>query len=159
MFGLFRTPDVSHPQLGVLTWKNGCWRGEISLPGCGRVPLVLAGSRKGPDAEALSHGMAVPNVFRSIQAQLEQALFEHHESCLEAIRDGHLKPTDGEFHEVKSPADALLEAKLDAVLVVELDGELATELCYKVPWDEEHTLGARFRGTQWIELCGSTRVP
>lgn len=42
---------------------------------------------------------------------------------------------------------------------VDLDGELATELCYNVPWDEEHTLGARFRGTQWIELCGSTRVP
>lgn len=51
------------------------------------------------------------------------------------------------------------EAKLEVVLVVELDGELATELCYKVPWDEEHTLGARFRGTQWIELCGSTLVP
>lgn len=123
------------------------------------MPLVLAGSRKGPDEAALSQGMAVPNVFRSIQAQLEQALFEHHASCAEAIRDGRLEPTDGKFHELQSPVDALREAKLEAVLVVELDGELATELCYKVPWDEEHTLGARFRGTQWIELCGSTLVP
>lgn len=159
MFGLFRTPDVSHPQLGVLTWKNGHWRGDIALPGCGRVPLVLAGSRKGPDEAALSHGMALPNAVQSIQAQLEQALFEHHASCVEAIRDGHLEPTGGKFHELESPVDALRAAKLEAVLVVELDGELATELCYKVPWDEEHTLGARFRGTQWIELCGSTLVP
>jgi len=103
--------------------------------------------------------MAVPNVLRSIQAHLEQALFEHHASCAEAIRDGRLEPTDGKLHELQSPVDALREAKLEAVLVVELDGELATELCYKVPWDEEHTLGARFRGTQWIELCGSTLVP
>ncbi len=159
MFGLFRTPDVSHPQLGVLTWKNGYWRGEIAFPGCGRVPLVLGGSRKGPDEAALSHAMAVPRDFRGIQAQLEQALFEHYESCVEAIRDGHLEPTDGKFHALESPVDALREAKLEAVLVVELDGELATELCYSVPWDEEHTLGARFRGTQWIELCGCTRVP
>ena len=30
---------------------------------------------------------------------------------------------------------------------------------YRVDWDEEHTVGARFRGTRAVELCGSVLEP
>jgi hypothetical protein len=43
--------------------------------------------------------------------------------------------------------------------VITLDGELAVELGYRVGWDEEHTLGARFRGDEPVELCGSVLEP
>jgi len=29
------------------------------------------------------------------------------------------------------------------------------EVAYRVPWDEEHTLGARLAGGALVELCGS----
>jgi hypothetical protein len=43
--------------------------------------------------------------------------------------------------------------------VITLDGELTVELGYRVDWDEEHTLGARFRGDEPVELCGSVLEP
>jgi hypothetical protein len=30
---------------------------------------------------------------------------------------------------------------------------------YRVAWDEEHALGARFRSGQLLELCGSVLAP
>ncbi|WP_295506892.1 hypothetical protein [Accumulibacter sp.] len=40
-----------------------------------------------------------------------------------------------------------------------LDDALTTELGYMTSWDEEHTLGARFQGDRFIELCGSVLPP
>ena len=60
---------------------------------------------------------------------------------------------------IRNPEEAFQNARLEAVLIVTLDGETATELCYGVAWDQEHTLGPRFRGRSWIELCGSTLIP
>jgi hypothetical protein len=106
---------------------------------------------------AVEHAIAVPEAYRHVRGQLEVALFDHYEPYAAAARDGHW--VSDKFAAVSSPADALLQARLEAVVVVELDGALAAELCYTVPWDEEHILGARFRGTQWVELCGSTLLP
>ena len=75
------------------------------------------------------------------------------------MRQGELQAQEGEFPDVAGPDEALQRAEPEAVVVVALDGQIATEVCYRVPWDEEHTLGARFRGPRWIELCGSTLVP
>jgi hypothetical protein len=45
------------------------------------------------------------------------------------------------------------------VQVTPLSGVLTVEIGYRVGWDEEHTLGARFRSGQLLELCGSVLVP
>lgn len=159
MFGLFKSEDFQHPTLGVFKWVRGCWRGETPLPGRRPAPLIVGGTRKGPDPEALKHAANLERDLQSVELQLKQALFEHYEPYAEAVQEGDLKVEDGAFLRVNNGAEALGLAEVEAVLVVELDGALATEVCYRVPWDQEHTLGARFRGAQWVELCGSTLVP
>jgi len=159
MFNFFKTADVVHPVLGTLKWRRGCWRGELALFGGHRLPLILAGSRKGPDEEALAQAIAVPGTLRDIQPQLGRALFEHYEPYAEAAQEGHLNPDSEQFPDISGPAQALAQARPEAVVIVSIDGEIAAEVCYTVPWDEEHIVGARFRGSRWIELCGSTLLP
>jgi hypothetical protein len=159
MFDLFRTADFQHPILGTLKWARGCWRGQVSLRGGMVVPLVVRGTRKGPDQEALNHAVSLDRDLQSVEPQLKQALIEHYEPYAEAVREEESKVDVGALPRVNSGAEALGLAEVEAVVVVDLDGALATEVCYRVPWDEEHTLGARFRGPCWVELCGSTLVP
>lgn len=160
MFSFFKTPDIQHPTLGVLKWQRGHWRGFITLQGLGPVPLAIAGSsRAGPDAEAVAQAIAAPANLASLSGTLKRALYEHYEPYAEAADQETPHPEDGTLPMVASPDDALAKAKPAAVVVAALDGRVATEVCYSVPWDEEHTLGARFSGPQWIELCGSTLVP
>jgi hypothetical protein len=123
------------------------------------VPLIVGGTRKGPDSEALKSAANLERDLQSVEQQLKQALFEHYKPYAEAAQEGDLELEGGAFPRVNNGVEALGLAEVEAVLVVELDGALATEVCYRVPWDEEHTLGARFRGPQWVELCGSTLVP
>lgn len=159
MFNFLKTADVVHPDLGTLKWQRGCWRGELALHDGVRVPLILGGSRKAPDEGAIAHAVGVPRALDEIRPQLERALFEHYEPYAEAVSEGHLTPKSGRFAEIASPAQAFAQAQPEAVAIVLLDGEIAAEVCYNVPWDEEHIVGARFRGSQWIELCGSTLIP
>lgn len=159
MFGLFKTEDTQHPALGTLRWHRGAWRGEVSFPADRKTPLIIGGTRRGPDPQAVQHAVRMLADYASIQDQLKHALYEHYEPYAEAVREGHLRLREGEFTEVTGPEHALRLAEPEAVAIVNLDGKLATEICYRVPWDEEHILGARFRGQQWVELCGSTLVP
>lgn len=157
MFGLFETEDFKHPTLGVFRWVRGCWRGEMALPNGSVVPLIIGGTRKGPDHAALRHAENFGPDLKSVEAQLMHELFEHYEPYAEAARQGEIEASG--FPQVHNGSEALGMAEVEAVVVVELDRSLATEVCYRVPWDEEHTLGARFRGRNWVELCGSTLVP
>ena len=88
-----------------------------------------------------------------------RALFEHFQPYAEAVKLVELRIEGSSFPQVSNAVEALRLAEVEAVVMVELDGVLVTEVCYRVPWDPEHTLGARFRGLDWIELCGSTLVP
>ncbi|WP_393940490.1 DUF6985 domain-containing protein [Piscinibacter sakaiensis] len=157
MFGLFKTEDFQHPTLGVFRWVRACWRGEMALPNGTVVPLIVGGTRKGPDHAALRYAENVGSDLRSVESQLMQELFEHYEPYAEAARNGEIEASG--LPQLRNGSEALRIAEVEAIVVVELDGALATEVCYRVPWDEEHTLGARFRGTNWVELCGSTLVP
>jgi hypothetical protein len=157
MFGLFGAKDFQHPILGTFKRVRGLWRGEVSPLGGKLVPLIVGGTRKEPDHAALKHAENLDRDLQGIEPQLKQAFFEHYEPYAEAARQGELESST--FPHVNNGAGALGLAEVEAVVVVELDGKLATEVCYRVPWDEEHTLGARFRGTNWVELCGSTLVP
>lgn len=159
MFGLFKTKDYQHPELGVFNWERGCWRGHFAPAGGAAVPLIIGGSRQGPDHAAFVHAIRLGEDIRQIESQLKQALFDHHLPYAEAFQRGRLRLEDGPFPAMPDANQALALAEVEAVVIVELDDQLATEVCYRVPWDEEHTLGARFRGPRWIELCGSTLVP
>ncbi|MFY8116790.1 MAG: DUF6985 domain-containing protein [Roseateles sp.] len=159
MFGLFETKDLQHPEFGVFSWERGCWRGRCALA-CGvPVPLIIAGSRKGPDHAAFAHAARLGEDLQQVESQLKQALFDHYQPYAEAFKRGRLTLEDGPFPALADANEALALAEIEAVVIMELDGELATEICYSVPWDEEHILGARFRGPSWIELCGSTAMP
>ena len=161
MFGLFAPPPVEHPALGTLHWKRGHWRGTLSLPGAPATALILQGGKRGPDDATLAEAMTVAQAFAGWQAQLGTALFEHSEPYAEAGDDAD-GAGNGDGAATPPPGDAgeaLRQARLLAVVIAPLDGQPSTELCLSVPWDEDHTLGARFRAGQWVELCGSTLVP
>ena len=40
-----------------------------------------------------------------------------------------------------------------------LSGVVTVDIGYRVTWDEEHTLCARIRDGQLLELCGNVLVP
>jgi hypothetical protein len=68
----------------------------------------------------------------SVAPQLKQALFDHYEPYAEAVHEGELEADNAAFPRPQSGAAALGLAEVEAVLVVELDGALATEVCYRV---------------------------
>ena len=43
--------------------------------------------------------------------------------------------------------------------VINLDRRPTVELGFRVDWDDEHTLGARIRDGELVELCGSVLAP
>ncbi len=90
---------------------------------------------------------------------IETALFAHHEPCAEALAAGGLEESDATLPRIAAPGEVWPHVSLEFVAVTPLDGVLTTELGYTSAWDEEHTLGARFRAGRFIELCGSVLPP
>ena len=44
------------------------------------------------------------------------------------------------------------------VLIERMGGRETVEIAYRVAWDEEHTLGARFQDWSLVEVNGSVRA-
>jgi hypothetical protein len=165
MFGLFKSAPFVDPTLGEFKRNGGAWRGTITLPGQPTVPLVLAGSRDAPEAQALNVARTLSAQFGSWRPVIAAALVEHSEPYLSA--DNAASDDDDD----RSSSNANLpRAPMDAtqvwshvtpvfVSVMPLGGPLTVELGYTTDWDEEHTLGARFRDGRWFELCGSVVAP
>lgn len=138
MFG--RSSSFSDPDLGVFERSRGSWRGRIELPPFGATGLVVPGSRSEPDVEALTLARSAADQFDRCRAQIEAALVEHRE------------PYDGG----QAIATSL---RPGYVAVIGLDRRLVLEFGYQVPWDDDHTLGARVHDGRLIELCGSVLEP
>lgn len=73
----------------------------------------------------------------------------------------HLEPfarasETGAFSHINASDDVWPHAKLSYVVVIPQEGALTLELGYQAEWDEDHTLGARFRDGKLVELDGST---
>jgi hypothetical protein len=103
---------------------------------------------------------------RGLKAQLpawrstiETALFEHYEPYAQAIAAGEFPEASESFPNIAAPAGVWPHASLEFISISPLDGSLTTELGYTTAWDEEHTLGARFVGGTFTELCGSVLPP
>ncbi len=157
MFSLFKVKDIEHPRLGTLHWRRGYWEASLSLPGMSAVRVLISGTKNSllPNAEA--EALRLPSASPEWKAKISQALFEHAEPYLSAMAED--PESNSLAAEVRSPSTAWDKAVLQAVVVHEIGGVMTSEFCFAAAWDEEHTLGARFQGGQWWELCGSTLVP
>ena len=158
MFGLFKSAPFSDPTLGELIRSRGLWRGTIRVES-GLTPLALAGSRTAPDPAALAAAHEVPMHFVDWRHQIETALYEHYEPYAESLAAGEIQAADDCLPSITSPLDVWLHVSLQYISVTPLGGTLTTELGYTTAWDEEHTLGVRFEGSTFLELCGSVLRP
>jgi hypothetical protein len=158
MFDWFKAPPHVDPDLGELRRKSGMWRGEIAL-GETRIPLALAGSRAAPDPGALTAARSIASRFESWRPSIGRALFEHYSPYAEAVTAGEAHQPLGGLPPIAAPADVWPHTTPEFIRIAPLDGQLTTEIGYRVTWDEEHTLGARFRDGQLLELCGSVLAP
>lgn len=158
MFGLFKSASFSDSTLGELVRSRGLWRGTIHLDS-GSTPLALAGTRTAPDPAALAFAREVPSQFSVWRRAIETALFEHYEPCAELLATGGTPATDESLPRIALPAEVWQHVSLEYICVAPLGGSLTTELGYTTAWDEEHTLGARFQGSTFVELCGSVLRP
>jgi len=150
MFGVFKSPSFRDAALGELQRKGGYWRGTITLAGQA-LPLVMAGGKDAPDAQALALAQALPSQYPGYTALIVEALFEHHEPYAGDAENGAPKLT--------SASQVWPHVRLTHVLVDTVDSAMAVELGYAAAWDEEHTLGARFRDGALLELNGSVVLP
>jgi len=158
MFGLFKSPEFSDPQLGELRRTGGLWRGSLLLDAA-RVPLVLSGSRTAPDLEALDIAHSITSSYPTWRVIIERAMLEHYAPYAEDVAAGEDEPPESGLPRIDVPSDVWSYTNAEFVYVAPLDGEHTVEIGYRVAWDEEHTLGARLRHGQLLELCGSVLAP
>ena len=159
MFGLFKSPTFTDPDLGELRRSRGAWRGSIQLPGLAAVPLALSGNKSAPDAQALAAARQLAGLLPIWRSATEEALFEHYLPYAEAVASGE-DPTPGEpLPRFTEPKQVWPHVALQFVGVSPMQGTMTVELGYAVAWDAEHTLGARFQQGRFVELNGSVLPP
>jgi hypothetical protein len=159
MFGPFKSASFVDPQLGEFSRSRGAWRGTLTLDGAVPVPLVLSGGRTAPDGEALRIARSVPSDYGSWRPMIERELLAHYSPYAEAVAAGELDPPPSGLPTIDTPSSVWPYTTVAFVQITPLSGVLTVEIGYRVAWDEEHTLGARLRGGQLVELCGSILAP
>ena len=159
MFSFFKSQPFRDNILGEFTRTRGHWRGALSLEGAMRVPLILSGARTEPDPKALATAHALPDAFPAWRQSIETALYEHYRPYAEALAAGEMQPPKDPIPQIESPSGIWHHVSLVFVSVTPLDGALTSEFGYATDWDEEHTIGARFRDGELLELCGSVLHP
>lgn len=166
MLNFFRSRPFQDEVLGELTLSRGRWRGKCRLDGKD-VTLVLSGDRKSPHDTSLEAARSLTERFPSMRGAIANALWEHAEPYLDELRGEsgqelrEAAEGEGVVREFKmqSAQDVWNYAELIYIAIAASSGEIATEFGYTVPWDDEHTLGARFLGQNFEELCGSVLPP
>jgi hypothetical protein len=159
MLGLFKSQTFVDQQLGKLVRSRGLWRGSVSVGQTVNVPLALSGTRSEPDKQALQIASELKTQFDSWCPTIETALFEHLSPYAEAIADGEFPHLSDQLSKIDVPSQVWPYVSLVFVSVTPMENVLTVELDYTSAWDEDHTLGARFRGGKFLELCGSVLPP
>ncbi|MBY0491591.1 MAG: hypothetical protein K2R93_17265 [Gemmatimonadaceae bacterium] len=145
--GFFGNDIHNDPTLGGFERKGGTWQGVISLEGFGPVPLTVPGDRKRPDPASLALApQAAVDVF-AVRDALATALYEHWEPYFEAEVD--------EAPRLETRHEVWPHVRIERLVVDAAHAEFPVELRLTVPWDPEHTLGARIAHGELIELNGS----
>ena len=158
MLSFFKSPPFRDPILGEFTRSRGHWRGKLELNGA-TVPLVLAGERSGPNTQAMALARTIAADFLAWRPVIEAALLEHRQPYTEALAAGELPAPSDPVPRISAPIEVWPHVTLVFASVTVLDRALTVELGFTTAWDEEHTLGARFQGGKFIELCGSVLPP
>ena len=158
MLSFFKSPPFRDPILGEFVRSRGHWRGKLELNGAA-VPLVLIGERSEPNAQALALARTIATNFLAWRPVIEVALFEHYQPYAEALAAGELPAPSHVVPNFSAPSEVWPHVTLVFASVTVLDRALTVELGFTTAWDEEHTLGARFQGGKFIELCGSVLPP
>jgi hypothetical protein len=117
--------------------------------------LALAGSREEPDPVALGLATELPDRFKSLMPNIQTGLFEHYAPYQEAVDAG--EETGSLCPRVASPEAVWPHVTPAHVLVEPIEGVPTVEIAFRVAWDKEHTVGARFENWRFIELNGSVR--
>ena len=152
MFELFKSKPFRDGQLGEFRRSGRYWKGSLVVAPCGTFRLALAGSREAPDLIALGLAKELPDRFKSLMPQIQSGLFGHYEPYREAVDAGE---PGSPCPSIASP-DAIWPHVTSAhVLVGALECVPTVEIAFKVAWDIEHTVGARFQNWLLIELNGS----
>jgi len=152
---LFRSDPFRDEALGDLRRAGGYWKGHVLVAPCGTFRLALAGSCKAPDPAAVALARELPARFPSLMPAIQAGLFEHYAPYKEACDGG--EETGSPCPIVASPEAVWPFVTPAHVLVEPLEGIPTIEIAFKVAWDVEHTVAARFRNWQFIELNGSVR--
>ena len=155
VFGLFKPEPFRDEQLGEFRRSGRYWKGSLVVPPCGTFRLALDGNRKTPDLITLCLAKELPNRFKSLMPKIQIGLFEHYVPYKEAVDAG--EETGSPCPSVLSP-EAVWPHTTPVHVLVELSESVPTiEIGFKVAWDVEHTVGARYQNWQFIELNGSVR--
>jgi hypothetical protein len=160
MFHLFKSKQITDPNLGVLTLSKGKWQGNLSLNPHGTIQLLLSGNSTAPDPASLKIAYQLPTQYQQLKQQIETSLFDHYQPYQEAESSDELPENSEPFpNNIKSPAEVWNYVSPVYVRIGSLRGsplpEPTIEIAYTVSWDEEHTVGARIQGEKLFELCGS----
>jgi hypothetical protein len=155
MSGLFKAEPFRDGQLGEFRRSGGYWKGSLVVAPCGTFRLALAGSLEAPDSVALGLAKELPDRFKSLMPNIETGLFEHYSPYKEAVDAG--EETGSPCPRVASPEAVWPQVTPAHVLVEPIEGVPTVEIAFRVAWDKEHTVGARFENWQFIELNGSVR--
>jgi hypothetical protein len=155
VFGLFKSQPFRDDVLGELRRAGGYWKGSAFVAPCGTFRLALAGSREAPAPIALALARELPDRFTSLMPAIQAGLFEHYTPYKEADDAG--EETGSSCPSVASPELIWPLVTPAHVLVEPVEGIPTVEIAFLVAWDVEHTVAARFRNWQFIELNGSVR--
>jgi hypothetical protein len=153
-FGARRYDD---PALGPLARGWGCWRGQIALGDGQPALLVLAGWRSAPDPERLRLAQELVSRYEALHPAIARGLFEHYAPYGEAVAAGE-EPEHATMSRLAGPDEVWAHVRPVRVLIERMGGREAVEIAYRVAWDEEHTLGVRFREWALVEVNGSVRA-
>ena len=155
MFGLFKPKAFRDDQLGDFRRSRRYWKGYVVLAPCGTFRLPLAGNREGPDPAALALAKELPERFDALKPSIQRGLFEHYAPYKEAVAAGEY--TGSPCPDISNPEAVWPHVTPAHVLIEPLGGIPTVEIAFRVAWDIEHTVGARFQYWGFIELNGSVR--
>ena len=153
----FLSGRYEDPLLGVLVRGWGCWRGQIRLGDGQPVPLVLAGWRSVPDPRRLRLAQELVTRYEALRPAIGRELFEQHYAPYADAVAADEEPARDEVPRLAGPAEVWPHVRPVRVLIERMAGQETVEIAYRVVWDEEHTLGARFQDWALVELNGSVR--
>jgi len=151
IFDFLRPPPQPHAQFGQLRFAGGRWRGTVALENGARIPILIPGSRHGPQPEALEVAEHASAWWAKTRPDVERELFEHYSAGRE--------DENAVMIDLRKSGEVWSNVELSSVEIKPHRSLSEIQVAMRVTWDEEHTLGALIRDARLIELNGSILEP